>query len=203
MDQLDSVGVHDCEEGWVGQKWERILGVVAQQPLEARAFGQRRKPRPIIGGQPAVKAAKAPAFERKEQANRHNLTGIQMRVRSFVDKAQLVIYHAKQADDNLVRGHTVLLLMCSVHPHGRGRFCFAQGIAPAESTSTIGYYIVSCRRTARMRHRVVLLCSRSVEKHLGTLRIADCRLKFSPSNLQSTIVKAFRIHLLMDFQPRY
>jgi hypothetical protein len=48
-------------------------------------------------------------FQAKQQTNRDNLTGIQMRVGTLIDMAKLVVYHAKQADD-LVRGHTVLRL---------------------------------------------------------------------------------------------
>src|SRR5437773_8079835 len=31
MDQLDSVGVHNRKESWVSEKWQHILGMVAQQ----------------------------------------------------------------------------------------------------------------------------------------------------------------------------
>jgi hypothetical protein len=71
MNQLDPVGVQHREEGWVGQKRQRILGVVTQQALEARAFGQLGKEGPIIGVQPTIKGTKAPAFERRQQANRY------------------------------------------------------------------------------------------------------------------------------------
>lgn len=67
----------------------------------------------------------------------HLLARLWLAINHLID-SDLRIGLAAPADDNLVCGHTVLLLMCSVHPHPRARFCFAQGKAPAESTNTIG-----------------------------------------------------------------
>ena len=50
-------------------------------------------------------------FEGIEQTNRHNFTWIQVGVRALVDISKLIVYHVKQADDQFVRGHTVLLVM--------------------------------------------------------------------------------------------
>jgi class 3 adenylate cyclase len=47
-----------------------------------------------------------------------------MGIRAFIDQTECVIYHAKQADDNLVRGHTVLLVMCSEESLSTGAITF-------------------------------------------------------------------------------
>jgi hypothetical protein len=109
MDQLDPVGVYDGEERWVGQKVKRLLSLVTQQPRKPAALGQIGKVGPIILVHPAVKGTKAPTFQAKEQADGDNLTRVQMGIGALVDSAQLVVSHAKQADDDFVRGHTVLL----------------------------------------------------------------------------------------------
>src|SRR5207247_1360328 len=134
MDQLNAVGIHDGEEARLGQKRQRILGAVAQEPLSARALGQLGREGAIIGIEPAVKGAEATAFQGKEQPDGDNLARIQMGIGTLIDMTQFVVYHAKQADDQLVRWHTVLLVMCAVHPHHRGRLCFLQVKPTAEST---------------------------------------------------------------------
>jgi len=126
MDQLHPVGVHNGKEARFGQKLERQRSIVAQEPRKPRALGQGRKPDALVRAQPAIKGAETPAFQAKEQADGDHLTGIHMGIGTLVDMTKLVVYHAKQADDDLVRGHTVLQLMCSVHPHRRGRFCVSQ-----------------------------------------------------------------------------
>jgi len=60
VNQLNPVGVDDRKKRRCGQKRQDILSVVTQQALQARAFGQLRKPDAIIGIQPAIKGAKAP-----------------------------------------------------------------------------------------------------------------------------------------------
>src|SRR5262249_46781687 len=109
MDQLDAIGVQHRKEGRVAEERQHIFGVVAKQALEPRAFGQLGKEATVIGVQPAIKGAKPATFQAKEQSDRDNLTGVQMSVGTLVDVTKLVVYYAKQADDDLVRGHTVLL----------------------------------------------------------------------------------------------
>ena len=69
--------------------------------------------------------------KRKEQTKRRDLTQIEIGVRSFLDIRDLRVYHAKQADDDLVRRHAGLLLMGAIHPYRRKRLCFAQMDVPA------------------------------------------------------------------------
>src|SRR5262249_55611767 len=85
MDQLNTVGIHDGEETRLGQKLERQSGIVAQEPLEPCALGQGREPDAIVRAQPAIEGAEASAFQAKEQADGHNLTGVQTRVGTLVD----------------------------------------------------------------------------------------------------------------------
>jgi hypothetical protein len=74
--------------------------------------------------------------------------------------------------------------MCSEHAHGRGRFCFSQGKAPAESTSTIGYYpyvrelsrksaLAEARRLADERRRAGQRAPSELEQVLTWLADVD------------------------------
>src|SRR5215212_1482635 len=109
MEQLDAISVQHGKEAWVAQERQDILGMVAKQALQACPLRLLRKEAAIISTQPAVQGAKAATFQAKQQSDRDNLAGKQMSIGTLVDMTQMVIYHAKQADDNLVRRHTVLL----------------------------------------------------------------------------------------------
>src|SRR5437764_951690 len=85
-----------------------------QQAQQTRAFGQIGKQVQPVPFEPAIKGAVVDAFEREQDPNGDNLTGIQVGVAAFVDVSQFIVYHTKESNDNLFASHRVVLLFALV-----------------------------------------------------------------------------------------
>lgn len=104
MDQFDAVAVNDGEEGGVRQEGLTPGLVGLEQPLQARALGQR-KPGAVIPCQPAIEGAELDTLEGEEQTNSHQFAGIEVGLRVFGQVADPVIYQAEERDDKIQGGH--------------------------------------------------------------------------------------------------
>jgi len=71
MDQLDAIGVHDGEKGWMGQEACALGLMSSQQALQACTFRQMDEQPAIVSLQPTVKRAKVAPFEGKEDTDGH------------------------------------------------------------------------------------------------------------------------------------
>lgn len=104
LDQRAARGVADGKERWLRKPALGHGRLVAQQPQQARTFGQAREERSVVAIAPAIERPIAATLACKQQADGDAFTRTQLGIRSIVDALQFIVYHTKQADDKLVRG---------------------------------------------------------------------------------------------------
>ena len=80
-----------------------------QKAKKAGALGEAWEQRAIVPRQPPIEGAVAPAFEGMQQPQGDDLTGPEVGLGVFGDRAQLLIDLVEQRRDKLHRGHTALL----------------------------------------------------------------------------------------------
>ena len=68
---------------------------------QGRAVGQTAEQRVVVAFQPAAESTKVTPFERKQNPNRDDLTGIQSCLRDFLHLPHLIIDTTKDVNDNL------------------------------------------------------------------------------------------------------
>lgn len=104
VDQFDAIAVHNGEETGIGQEGVTPILMSLEQPLQTSPLGQI-KPRTIVAFQPAVESAELHALEGKEQTNRDQFTGIEVRLGVFGQVADSVVYQTEEMDDKIQSGH--------------------------------------------------------------------------------------------------
>src|SRR5712691_8785753 len=106
---LDPLGVDDPEHRRSGQEDLRPVLMGPEEAKQAGPLGEAGEQRPIVSRQPAIKRAVADAFEGMEQPQGDHLTGPEVGLGVFGDRAQLLIDLVEQRGDKIQGGHTALL----------------------------------------------------------------------------------------------
>lgn len=107
MDQLNAVAVNDTQDTGFHQKDIRpdLMGdKLAKQP---RALWQEVKKRQEIALQPAIELPVAYPFQGEQDAQRHNLAGIELSLGMFRQLTHRLINSAEQFADKTFGGHEV------------------------------------------------------------------------------------------------
>ena len=117
MDQLDAIRIGDREEARLGQKFVGIMTASLEQTQQACQLGQFGKERVMVGLQPAIKGTILPTTQRKQQANGDDFTIVQVGIRALFDVTNPIVYHAKQAEDDLVHRHVAAPWLCCWFGH--------------------------------------------------------------------------------------
>ena len=110
VNQLNAVAINHALCLWGDQKLVRQGFIDCQQPQQARTVRQVGKQVQPVPFEPAIKGAVVHALERKQDANRDNLAGIQVGVAPLVDVCQFIVYHTKESNDYVFGSHWVVLL---------------------------------------------------------------------------------------------
>lgn len=104
--QLNGKTIDDGEEGWVCQQTGTPGLMRFQQAQHTRTIWQTTEQRVVISLQPPVKGSKMPAFERKQNANAYQFTGIQLGLWMLLDVWHQVIDKTKDIDVGLTQLNT-------------------------------------------------------------------------------------------------
>src|SRR5581483_11827046 len=89
--QFDRIALNDQEKAWIGQKPLVPILMRDQQPLQSRAIRQTSKQSIIVSFQPARKGAKVASFQGEQQADRDQLTRIQLGLTVLGNLLHLVV----------------------------------------------------------------------------------------------------------------
>src|SRR5215468_4909825 len=108
MNQLDAVGVDDAEHGRGCHEELCPVLMGLQKTKESRPLGEPREQRPIVARQPAIEGPGAHAFQRMQQPQGDHLTGPEVGLGMFGDRAQLLINLIEQRRDKLGGNHGLL-----------------------------------------------------------------------------------------------
>src|SRR5215813_11615736 len=108
VDQLNAIGVNDAEHGRGGQERPRPVLMGLEETKKPGALGKPRKQRPIITRQPPIEGSVADAFERMQQPQGDHLTGPEVGLGVFGDRAQLLIDLREQRRDKIHCDHGLL-----------------------------------------------------------------------------------------------
>src|SRR5215468_5490739 len=109
VNELDAIRVDDAEHRRRSQENLRPVLMGLQEPKEPRPLGEAGEQRPIVACQPAIEGPVASAFEGVQESQGDHLTGPEVRLRVFGDRAQLLIDLREQRRDKLDGGgHRVL-----------------------------------------------------------------------------------------------
>ena len=96
------------EHGRGGQERPRPVLMSLEKTKEPGALGQAGEQRPIVARQPAIEGPGASAFEGVQESQGDHLTGPEVRLRVFGDRAQLLIDLREQRRDKIDGGHRLL-----------------------------------------------------------------------------------------------
>src|SRR5262249_49591517 len=108
VNELDAIRVDDAEYGRSGQENLRPVLMGLQETKEPRPLGEVGEQRPIVARQPAIEGPVASAFEGVQESQGDHLTGPEVRLRVFGDRAQLLIDLIEQRRDKIDGGHRLL-----------------------------------------------------------------------------------------------
>src|SRR5262249_8121860 len=108
VDQLNPIRVDDAEHGRRGQEGPRPVLMGLQKTKEPRPLGQAGDQRPIVACQPAIEGPVADAFEGMQQPQGEHLTGPEVGLGMFGDRAQLLIDLIEQRRDKIHGDHGLL-----------------------------------------------------------------------------------------------
>src|SRR5262245_21718940 len=108
VNELDAIRVDDAEHRRRGQEDLRPVLMGLQETKEPRPLGQAGEQRPLVARQPAIEGPVASAFEGVQESHGDHLTGPEVRLRVFGDRAQLLIDLIEQRRDKLDGGHRLL-----------------------------------------------------------------------------------------------
>ena len=97
--QYDAIRVGYAQRRRQVQVVVGLVGMGGKEAKQAGAFEQAGKPPAVVLPEPAIKGAGADTFERKEQGQGDQFTGIQMRIRMFGHIDHRGIDPIKQGND--------------------------------------------------------------------------------------------------------
>src|SRR5579883_896719 len=106
--QFNRKTIYDQEQAGIGQQALVPVLMRDQQPLQTSAIRQPAKQGVVVPFEPAIKGAKVASFQGKQQADRHQLARIQLRLVMLGNLLHTVIDKAKDLDDNVFGGHNSL-----------------------------------------------------------------------------------------------
>jgi hypothetical protein len=101
MDQLDPIAVGATQHRRRCQKAGGPCRVGFEASGQAGTLGHLRKQCQGVARQPAIEGAGPAAFDRIQQGQRHDFTGIQFRVRVFRDLQHLLVHRIEQCDNKI------------------------------------------------------------------------------------------------------
>lgn len=123
MNEFNAIAVRDGKESGRAQEAIRPVAMCGEQALQAGAAGQARKQVRELAVEPAVKVAKASAFEREHRPDRDEFAGVEFTLRMFGHKLHAIINGAKEMCNNVFSLHE------SLQENGFGHYIF-----PAEDS---------------------------------------------------------------------
>ncbi len=92
----------------LGKKVISPASMRGEQAKQAGAFGQAGEPRPVIVAEPAVEGTRPNTFEGKQQRQRDDLAGMELRLRVLGFVGHDAIDPNEQTNDKIVGGHANL-----------------------------------------------------------------------------------------------